>query len=112
MAMQTAKLRTFFVVLTLIGGIPATGTTETRVEQWTTGPWQHQGMVSWGNDKLVVDFGVNGLWNFNGSWIRLSHWNPESMLVWGEQNLAVDFGVHGLWNYDGNEWNRIGSGSF
>ena len=85
--------------------------------QWTSGPWQQQGMVPWGNDRLVVDFGPNGMWNFNGSWIRLSHWDPQSMVVWGQDKatcgagcLVVDFGSHGLWNHDGTSWQKIALG--
>jgi hypothetical protein len=109
--MQAAKLLTLFTFIALFGVMGVASQAESMFEHWRSGPWQYQGMVSFGDDKLVVDFGENGLWNFNGSWLRLSHWNPESMVSWGEQNLAVDFGTHGLWNYDGVSWNRIGSGS-
>ena len=96
---------------------PAISLGDGSTVQWTMGPWQQQGMVSWGADRLVVDFGSNGLWNFDGSWIRLSHWDPQSMVVWGQEKatcgagcLVVDFGSHGLWNHDGTSWQKIALG--
>lgn len=75
------------------------------------GPWQAQEMVSFADDMLVMDFGVNGLWIFDGSWIQLSRWDARSMVAWGQNNLAVDFGGKGLWSYDGNSWSKIARGS-
>lgn len=75
--------------------------------RWTFGPWQTQDMVSWGSEKLVVDFGPNGLWRYDGSWIRLSLWDPEGIVVLGNSNLVVNFGSNGLWEYDGTSWEQI-----
>lgn len=63
--------------------------------------------VALGNDNLIVDFGLNGLWNYDGFWIRLSHWDPKQMISWGESKLIVDFGRHGLYKYDGKNWVQI-----
>ncbi len=31
-------------------------------------------------DGLVVDFGDNGVWKYDGSsWSKLTSWNPENM---------------------------------
>ena len=79
-------------------------------ENWTAGPWEPQEMISWGERSLIVDFGLNGLWNYDGSWIRLSRWNPEGMVVWGT-NLTVDFGANGLWNYNGSSWIKLTEGN-
>ena len=78
-----------------------------ETERWTYGPWQTQNMVSLGNEILVVDFGRNGLWSYDGTWIRLSHLDPQRMVTWGESNLVVDFGSHGLWKFDRSKWEKI-----
>ena len=66
-----------------------------------------QSLQAWGNNKLAVDFGPKGLWNFDGSWVQLSYWNPRHMEAWGVNQLAVDFGANGLWTFDGKTWQRI-----
>ena len=70
-------------------------------------PWQPQDMVSWGIDCVLVDFGSNGLWKYDGSWMRMSHWDPKHMITWGEDKLIVDFGQFGLYNYNGKSWDKI-----
>lgn len=85
--------------------VSASSTKETG--RWTYGPWQTQDMVSLGNEILVVDFGQNGLWSYDGSWIRLSHLDPQRMVTWGDSNLVVDFGAHGLWKFDRSTWEKI-----
>jgi len=81
-----------------------------KVEGWTVGPWQAQEMVAWGSDRLVVDFGLNGLWKYDGSWIKLSYLDPEGIIAWSDSNLVVDFGSRGLWKYDGSSWEQIALG--
>ena len=58
-------------------------------------------------DELAVDFGINGLWHLDGSWIKLSNWNPDDDLSGWSGGLGVDFGTNGLWNNDGSSWSRI-----
>ncbi len=82
----------------------------TDLSGWTAGPWQPQNMISWGDKALVVDFGINGLWNYDGTWIQLSRWNPEGMVVWGKNNLTVDFGTNGLWSFNGSSWKKLTRG--
>ena len=94
------------LVLVIVSLFPVELHAATEVESWTAGHWRTQDMISWGGTQLVVDFGINGLWSYNGSWIRLSRWNPEGMVVWGS-NLAVNFGDNGLWNYDGSTWKKL-----
>jgi hypothetical protein len=37
-------------------------------------------MVEWANG-MAVDFGAQGLWNYNGtSWALLAGWDPEGMI--------------------------------
>lgn len=104
--MKPGKL---MILLALIGVLclPLTASSSTETERWTSGPWQAQSMISWGSDTLIVDFGVNGLWSYDGSWIRLSHLNPRNMITWGESYLVVDFGSHGLWKFDRSAWTKI-----
>ena len=56
-------------------------------------------------DELAVDFGGNGLWDYDGAdWTCLALWNPDgNMVKWGG-GLVVDFGSYGLWNFDGSTW--------
>ena len=77
------------------------------IGSWVAELWQPQDMISWGNDCVLVDFGSNGLWKYDGSWIRMSHWDPKHMITWGEAKLIVDFGQHGLYNYNGKFWDKI-----
>ena len=77
------------------------------IGNWVAGPWQPEDMISWGSDNVLVDFGSNGLWSYDGSWIRISHWNPKRMITWSESKLIVDFGQNGLYCYDGEDWKKI-----
>lgn len=65
--------------------------------------------VSTCTNKLTVDFGTYGLWNYDGSgWASLSGWDSESMETW-RTGLAVAFNGSGLWRYDGSEWSLLTS---
>jgi hypothetical protein len=56
-------------------------------------------------DELVVDFGANGLWHYDGgAWTNPAGWDPDGDMVDWDNGLAVDFGTYGLWNYDGTSW--------
>ena len=103
------KLNKIMILLILVGifSVPAQLSSSTKAGKWTFGPWQTQSMISWGSDMLVVDFGPNGLWGYDGSWRRLSYMNPEKMITWGESYLVVDFGTHGLWKFDRSVWEKI-----
>jgi len=60
-----------------------------------------------GGDELAADFGVDGLWHYDGSiWNQLNGQNPEGMEEWDE-GLASDFGTSGLWTYDGSSWELL-----
>ena len=72
--------------------------------------WIPEGLQAWGDHDLAVDFGVQGLWSYNGNWIQLSRLDPESMASWGSGRLAVNFGPRGLWTYDGRAWLKISAG--
>ena len=100
---------TIIIVITAFGFgfLPLTVNGNTALERWHFGPWQSQGMISWGSEMIVFDFGRNGLWSYNGSWRRLSYWDPNDMLTWGKSNLVVDFGSHGVWTYDTVSWEKI-----
>ncbi len=91
------------IVLVIIPG----GTVLPAPERPSAHPWVSEGLQAWGGHRLAVDFGLRGLWSYDGSWIRLSYWNPEAMEAWGGDKLAVNFGPHGLWTYDGVVWIRL-----
>jgi hypothetical protein len=95
--MNVSKTAISFLLLSILCILPNNLRATAGAERWTAGPWQSQGMLSWGNEWFVVDFGVNGLWNYNGSWTQLSKLNPERMAAWGNGNLTVDFGSYGIW---------------
>ncbi len=104
------KIKSTIIFLVMVIGfffahLGMSSTAET--ERWTNGPWQTQAMLSWGSDVLIVDFGPNGLWSYDGSWIQLSHLDPENMVAWGDANLVVDFGSRGLWKFDRLFWEKI-----
>ncbi len=75
--------------------------------QWISAPWQAQDMITLGKDILIVDFGRNGLWSYDGTWANLSRFDPLRMVNWGGSSLVVDFGPHGLWTYDQSKWVKI-----
>ena len=103
--MKLKQLMHSVIVLAFLS-MPSSATTK-ETQRWTYGPWQTENMVSLGSEILIVDFGENGLWRYDGSWMRLSHLDPLNMISWGESNLVVDFGSHGLWRYDRSEWDKI-----
>ena len=80
-------------------------------ENWTIGPWETQQMFAWGSDLLVVDFGSNGLWKYDGSWTKLSYLDPVGIIALSDSQLVVNFGSRGLWKYDGRSWEQIALGS-
>ena len=58
-------------------------------------------------DELAADFGLNGLWHYNGTdWTQLNAQDAEEMEEW-DGGLAADFGASGLWNYDGYPWELL-----
>jgi hypothetical protein len=62
-------------------------------------------------DELALDFGVAGLWDYDGgSWTLISGSSPEDMAGWSG-GLAMDFGASGVWSYDGAAWSPISSSS-
>lgn len=81
-----------------------------KVESWTVGPWQAQEMVAWGSDLLLVDFGPNGLWKYDGAWTKLSYLDPEGIIALSDSKLVVNFGSRGLWKYDNRAWEQIAVG--
>jgi hypothetical protein len=103
------RLKKILLCFILAGffGFPMSASSEKETERWAYGPWQTEAMLSLGNEVLIVDYGQNGLWSYNGSWIRLSHLDPLRMVKWGESVLVVDFGSHGLWKFDQAEWVKI-----
>jgi hypothetical protein len=75
-----------------------------------------------GEQELAIDFGPNGLWQYDFSrrtWTLLNTKNPEFMVAgdyWNEGSqatLAVDFGSDGLWLYEGRfgGWFKISNNS-
>ena len=87
--------------------IPQMAPSTEVIGNWVAEPWQPEDMITGGTDNVLVDFGSNGLWRYNGSWIRISHWNPKRMITWSESKLMVDFGQNGLYCYDGEAWKKI-----
>ena len=108
--MNIPKTILFLIAYLLFSLIPVAMLANNAADNWTMEPWQTQEMIAWGNSQLVVDFGLNGLWKYDGSWVQLSRWNAESIVVRGEQNLTVNFGSNGLWNFDGLSWTKIALG--
>ncbi|MGI9535568.1 MAG: hypothetical protein ACR2PB_00755 [Desulfocapsaceae bacterium] len=108
------KPRKFFLgmlllILSLL--IPQQILSSNNKENWTVGPWKTQQMFAWGSDLLVVDFGPNGLWKYDGSWTKLSNLDPEGIIALSESKLVVNFGSRGLWKYDGSSWEQIALGT-
>ena len=58
-------------------------------------------------DELAVDFGVDGLWHYDGAaWSQLNALNPSGIEEWSG-GCAADFSTSGLWNYDGASWSQL-----
>ena len=89
----------------ILAGLPALATADWK--EGLTAEWPAEDLHAWGDSNLAVDFGTNGLWNYNGSWIQLSQWDAERMEVMDTHRLSVDFGPRGLWIYDGRMWIKI-----
>ena len=101
------KLFILMTISVLFLALPLSVGVTKETQRWTYGPWQIQNMVSVGNEILIVDYGQNGLWSYDGTWMRLSHLDPLRMVTWGKSNLVVDFGSHGLWKFDQSTWEKI-----
>lgn len=69
--------------------------------------WKVEQMQAWGVNNIAIDFGIKGVWSYNGSWVQLSRLDPHMLESWGGHKLAVDFGSYGLWTYDGRSWEKI-----
>ncbi len=61
-------------------------------------------------DELTVDFGVSGLYSYDGGWARLTTGNAQWLAAYGGK-LAVDFGVSGFYEYSGGAWTRLTTGN-
>lgn len=101
--------KTFLIISTFLTLclIPQIVMANQVIGSWVAEPWQPEDMISWGTGNVLVDFGSNGLWKYDGSWIRMSHWDPKRMIAWGESKLLIDFGRHGLYEFDGQSWVKI-----
>ena len=108
--MKSLKLLTYIFSLIVIFILPQNVMATDQTKRWTFGPWEAQEVVAWGSDRLIVDFGSNGLWRYDGTWIKLSYLNPEGIVAWGDSGLVVNFGPRGLWKYDGQKWEQIALG--
>jgi hypothetical protein len=71
------------------------------ISTWTTQDGSFTCIV--GGPELVADFGIDGVWVYDGSlpWVFIAGWDPEDMIVWNN-NIVGDFGINGLWLYDGS----------
>ena len=49
-------------------------------------------MFAWGSDLLVVDFGSNGLWKYDGSWTKLSYLDPVGIIALSDSHTGSEFG--------------------
>ena len=105
--MKSRRLITFLVFFAAVQTLPGGAIGGNEIDRWTAGSWSLQDMISWGDEMLIVDYGVNGLWKFDGGWSQLSRWDPDKIVAWNKNNLAVDFGNRGLWTYNGSSWTRI-----
>ena len=105
--MKLKNIYIAIITLVLLCLIPPIAGATKVIGSWVTQPWQPEGMISWGTDDVLVDFGPNGLWKYDGSWLRISHWDPKHMITWSASKLIVDFGQNGLYCYDGEAWERI-----
>ncbi len=108
--MKLIKSFVYLLILIVFFLMPQYTMATNKAESLTLGSWEAQGVVAWGSDRLIVDFGSNGLWSYDGSWIRLSHLDPEGIIAWSDAKLVVNFGPRGLWKYDGHSWEQIALG--
>lgn len=66
-----------------------------------------------GLDETAVDFGANGLWEYdNGAWSKLTANNPEELFAADTDgdNIAevlADLGVLGLWEWKAGTWSQL-----
>ena len=79
------SVRCLFVVIVFLL-IPQHMVASSKKENWTVGPWKTQEMFAWGNGPLIVDFGPNGLWKYDGSWTKLSYLDPIGIIALSESN--------------------------
>ena len=109
--MKPYKPSVYLLLMILFVLLPQYIMASNKVEKWAVGPWKTQHMVAWGSDLLVVDFGPNGLWKYNGSWTKLSYLDPEGIIALSDSKLVVNFGSRGLWKYDNHSWEQIALGT-
>jgi hypothetical protein len=108
--MKSIKPLVYLLILIVFFLIPQNVMATDQPKNWTFGPWEAQEVIAWGSDRLIADFGSNGLWRYDGSWIKLSYLDPEGIIAWSDSKLVVNFGPRGLWKYDGQKWGQISLG--
>ena len=68
-----------------------------------------------GLDEAAVDFGTQGVWQWNGGiWDQLSSANAEHLVAGnldgdGDDEIVGDFGSDGIWAWDGGGWVQLSS---
>jgi len=79
-------------------------------EEWDnageTNGWELQGVAN--GNTLVVDFGSLGLWQYNGTWTKLSDADVEYLGLYSDK-LVADLGSLGLWEYNGTSLSQLTS---
>jgi hypothetical protein len=59
-------------------------------------------------DTLVVDFGANGLYSYNGiTWSKFTDLDVQFLGTYHDKLVADTGAQYGLWEYDGTEWKQI-----
>jgi len=86
-------------------------------EEWNDGGtngWALKEIIIEGalGDELSADFGVSGLWHYEGStWDKLTEWDADEFLSCGQGHLLAKFSKYGLgnglWEYNGTAWKKL-----
>ncbi len=81
------------------------GSAWTKLTAWDV---DNSGLGGWASG-LAVDFGGigKGLYNYDGSWTKLTGWDPEQNLAGWSGDLAAEFVGKGLWTWDGSAWTKL-----
>ncbi|MHC1724858.1 MAG: hypothetical protein AB9866_02345 [Syntrophobacteraceae bacterium] len=77
-----------------------------KISSWTTAE-QMVGI----QQRLFVDFGVKGIYRYDGSWVRTTKNNPKLMHAFGTTLVAsIDSAsARGIFLYQNNSWKKISS---
>jgi hypothetical protein len=91
----------------LYGDYGSSGIWQYSGSGWTKLTGRNPSFLATYDGKLVATFPGNGIYEYDGSWNRITKNDTAQGMCGVGTSLYVDFDATGLYQYDASRWNRI-----